>query len=403
MDINSKLSDKVEAFGGCITRTMSIKAMEAGALNLAQGFPTEDPPTPLLEAAIGSIKGHRNYYADMRGDPKLRDAVAAYTKRFNGLEACGDNNVTITCGTTEAMIATFMAIINPGDEIILFEPWYENYMPQTILAGAKVKFFTLEPPEYLIDLDRLKTLFSNKTKAIVINTPNNPTGRVFTHEELSGIAHLCQKYDALAIVDEIYQHIVFDDNQHISLASLDGMSERTITINGISKAYAATGWRIGWAIAPYELTLAVRRVHDFLTGAVPTPFQDAAVVGLNLDDSFFDGLKQTYTKRRASLAEWLTQAGFSFFLPEGAYYILADIGGFGFSSSEEFAETLIRDAGVAVVPGIAYFADPKWRERTVRFTFSKPDEVIRNAGLRLYEWSPQALSQPFPDFTMFDR
>lgn len=402
MDINSKLSNKVEAFGGCITRTMSIKALEADALNLAQGFPTEDPPAPVVEAAIGSIKSHRNHYADMRGDPKLRDAVAAYTKRFNKLEVCGDKNVTITCGTTEAMIATFLAIINPGDEIILFEPWYENYMPQTILAGATVKLFTLEPPRYLIDLDRLKKLFSDKTKAIVINTPNNPTGRVFTHEELSGIAQLCQKFDTFAIVDEIYQHIVFDDNRHISLASLEGMNERTITINGISKAYAATGWRIGWAIAPHELTLAIRRVHDFLTGAVPTPFQDAAVVGLNLDDSFFDDLKRTYTIRRASLAEWLTRAGFSFFLPEGAYYILADIDAFGLRSSEEFAETLIREAGVAVVPGTAYFADPKWRERTVRFTFSKPDEVIRNAGLRLYEWSPQAMSPPFPAYFMFN-
>src|ERR1051325_8400421 len=176
MDINSKLSDKVEAFGGCITRTMSIRAMEANALNLAQGFPTEDPPAPVLEAAINSIKGHRNHYADMRGDPKLREAIAGYAKRFNGLQVCGDQNVTVTCGTTEAMIATFLAILNPGDEIILFEPWYENYMPQTILAGAMVKLYTLEPPNYVIDIDRLSTLFSNKTKAIVINTPNNPTG-----------------------------------------------------------------------------------------------------------------------------------------------------------------------------------------------------------------------------------
>lgn len=387
-----ELSDKVESFGECITRRMSIRAMEHGALNLAQGFPNEDPPQEMLDAAVRSITSHRNYYADMRGDPKLREMIANYTQRFNGLEVNGQDQVTVTCGTTEAMIATLLAIINPGDEVILFEPWYENYLPQTILAGAEVKLYTLEPPKYAVDLDKLQSLFSSRTKAIILNTPNNPTGRVFTLEEMSGMADLCRRFDVYAIVDEIYQHIVYDNDRHISLAGLDNMSERTVIINGISKAYAATGWRVGWAIAETELTLAIRRVHDFLTGTVPTPFQDASVVGLSLPDSYFQSIRKRYTRRRKLLADVLTKASINFFMPEGTYYILADISKFGFSSSEDFAQTLLTEAGVAVVPGTAFFSNRMWRERMVRLTFSKEDEILVRAGERLLDWSTKRMS-----------
>jgi aminotransferase len=387
MSVANKLSDKVTAFGECITRRMSIRAMEHDALNLAQGFPNEDPPQEMLETAIESIKGHRNYYADMRGDPKLRDAIAVYTKRFNGPEVNGLDHVTVTCGTTEAMIATLLAIINSGDEIILFEPWYENYLPQTILAGAVAKLFTLEPPHYEVDTHRLRNLFSSRTKAVIINTPNNPTGRVFTSEELTGVAKLCREFGAYAIVDEIYQHIIYDDHQHTSIATLDGMSERTVIINGVSKAYAATGWRVGWAIANPELTLAIRRVHDFLTGTVPTPFQDGSIAGLILPASYFQELKDRYTRRRELLATYLRDAGIPFFMPEGTYYILADISRFGLPSSEEFARALLTEAGVAVVPGTAFYGKGNWRDCMVRLTFSKEDETIARAGERILAWS----------------
>lgn len=387
MSATARLSNKVESFGECITRRMSITAMEHNALNLAQGFPNEDPPQEMLDAAVSSITSHRNYYADMRGDPRLREIIAAYTKRFNNCEVSGQDQVTVTCGTTEAMIATLLAIINPGDEVILFEPWYENYLPQTILAGAEVKLYTLEPPNYHVDLDRLQSLFTRRTKALILNTPNNPTGRVFTIEEMNGIADLCRRFDVYAIVDEIYQHITYDTHHHVSLAMLDDMAERTVIINGISKAYAATGWRVGWAIAQTELTMAIRRVHDFLTGTVPTPFQDASVIGLSLPDSYFETIRERYIRRRKILANVLTTAGIEFFMPEGTYYILADIAKFGFGSSEDFAQVLVKEAGVAVVPGTAFYRDGKWRDRMVRLTFSKDDETLVRAGERLLDWS----------------
>ena len=277
--------------------------------------------------------------------------------------------------------------MNAGDEIILFEPWYENYLPQTILAGATLRLFTLEPPDYRIDLNKLKSMISSRTKAVILNTPNNPTGRVFSIEEMTGIADLCRTHNLYAIVDEIYQHIVYDGHEHVSLASIDNMACRTITINGISKAFAATGWRVGWAIAPETLTLAIRRVHDFLTGTVPTPFQDAAIAGLSLPDSYFRMIVERYDKRRKLLADLLTEAGVKFFSPAGTYYLFADISNFGFDSSETFTESLLKEARVAVVPGTAFFRTPKWRDKMVRLTFSKDDETIACAGERIVEWA----------------
>ncbi len=387
MKAKINLSNKVEAFGECITRRMSIRALEHRALNLAQGFPNEDPPQEMLDVAIASIQGHRNIYADMRGDPNLRETIASYTRRFSGLEVSGNDHVTVTCGTTEAMIATLLAIANPGDEVILLEPWYENYLPQIILTGAIARTYTLEPPDYRVNVNKLRNLFSAKTRAVIINTPNNPTGRVFTREELDGIARLCREFGVYALVDEIYQHIVYDDHQHISMAGLDGMIDSTVIINGVSKAYAATGWRVGWAVANPELTLAIRRVHDFLTGTVPTPFQDGSVAGLTLPDSYYKTIKERYTRRRKLLADFLTQADIPFFMPEGTYYILADISGFGFPSSEEFAQALLLEAGVAVVPGTAFYGKGNWSNRMVRLTFSKEDETIACAGESILAWS----------------
>ncbi len=379
-------SNNINSFGKCITREMSVKATELSALNLAQGFPEDDPPSEMLEEAIKAIRGHRNYYADMRGDPLLREAIALYAERFSKLKVDPIKEVTVTCGATEAMIISLLSLINPGDEVILFEPWYENYLAQTILSSAVKKYYLLEPPNFIIDKDKLEKIFSSKTKAIIINTPNNPTGRVFNKQELQIIADLCIKYNVIAISDEIYQHIIFDGNEHISIASLDGMYERTITINGISKAFASTGWRVGWAIANPEITNALRRVHDFITATVPTPFQLAAIKGLNLPDSYFNNLVELYTHKRTILSEGLMELNLSFLIPEGTYYILADISNLNFNSSDTLTDTLLHDAGVAVVPGSAYYQNKLFKDKYVRITFSKDLDTIKKAIIRLKEW-----------------
>lgn len=393
MTFSERLNSKVSRFGSCITRGMSIEAAKAGAWNLSQGFPDEPPPSDVALAAIHAITSGRNQYADLRGLPELRYAVAAAMKRFHGIDwVNGDKHVTITCGTTEAMLMCLLTLVDEGrgDEVILIEPWYENYSPQVILSGATLRTVVLGPPDYHLTEDLLGPVFNSRTKAIVITNPGNPTGRVLTKAELQLLAEFCKRYDTFALVDEIYDQFVFDGRTHISLAGLPGMADRTVTINGISKSFACTGWRVGWAVTPEPLTAAVRRVHDFITANVPTPFQIGAVAALELPDSYFLDLRHRYEKRREILCGYLERTPLKFQRPEGAYYIMANVDDTGRTSSQLTRELLDR-AKVAVVPGEAFHRDPEFADSVIRFTFSKSEEVLHSAGealLRFFEPSP---------------
>jgi aminotransferase len=376
------LNRKVDRFGSCITRGMSVEALKAGAWNLSQGFPDEPPPPEVALAAINAITSGRNHYADFRGMPELRHAVATAMSRFHAIDwVDGDKHVTITCGTTEAMLVCLLTLVDEGrgDEVILIEPWYENYWPQLVLSGATLRTVVLKPPDYRLTEEVLGPAFNARTKAIVIANPGNPTGRVLTKAELELLADFCRRYDAVALVDEIYSHYVFDGREHISLASLPDMAERTVTINGISKGFACTGWRVGWAVTPEALTPAVRRVHDFVTATVPTPFQIGAVVALNLPDSYFADLHDRFSTRREILCGYLESTPLRLQRPEGAYYVLADVRATGRTSSQLTRE-LLDHAKVAVVPGEAYHRERELADTVIRLTFSKSEEVLHSAG-----------------------
>jgi aspartate/methionine/tyrosine aminotransferase len=346
-----------------------------GGYNLAQGFPDFDAPEEIKQAAILAIQSGLNQYPVTFGEPKLREAIAAKVEDYNRIKCDPETDITVTCGATEAMIATLKAVVNPGDEIIVFEPFYENYGPDAILSGAKPRYVTLSPPDWNYDPDELSRAFNQQTKAIIINTPNNPTGKVFSRQELEEIANLCIKWDCLAITDEIYEHIVYDGRQHISIASLDGMAERTVTINSISKTYSLTGWRVGWAIAPREITGRIRKVHDFLTVGAPTPLQEAAAFALKMPSSYYAQLQGRYNQARACLCEILSQVGFEFSPPKGAYYIITRTDKlqkrFGVSDDFAFSLKLIELAGVATVPGTSFYATPGKGINEVRFCFCK--------------------------------
>jgi aminotransferase len=365
---------------------MSRLAREHGAINLAQGFPNFAAPDLLKEAAARAIHDDINQYAITWGAQALRDAVARKYARWYGLGADPEREITVTCGATEAMISTLLAVVNPGDEVIVFEPFYENYGPDTILADARPVYVPLTSDEPL-DLDRLAAAFSSRTRAIIVNTPSNPSGRVLTAAELAAIAELCQRHDALAVTDEIYEHIRFD-GPHIPIATLPGMRERTVTISGASKTFSVTGWRIGWIIAPAGLTDAIRKVHDFLTVGAPAPLQEAVAVALDgLDSSFYDGLTAMYLGKRDLLHHALTEAGFRCRAPEGAYYILADFTGLGPAAEgpcddTEFAVWLSRAVGVTPVPGSSFFREGGGRT-LVRFVFCKTEDVLLEATRRL--------------------
>ena len=314
------------------------------------------------------------------GEPELRAAISAKAKRYNRIASDPDTDITVTCGATEAMIATLMAIINPGDEIIVFEPFYENYGPDGRLSGATPRYVTLHPPDWRIDPDELAAAFNERTKAVIINTPNNPTGKVYSRAELEMIAELCNRWDAYAVTDEIYEHILYDGAQHVSMASLPGMEDRTITINSISKTYSVTGWRVGWAIAARPITQRIRKVHDFLTVGAPTPLQHAAVVALSLPDEYYEGLRAHYSEARDFLLDVLQEAGFSVSIPRGAYYSMADVTGlmpvFGADDDFSFSRRLIEVARVATVPGSSFYSDRTMGQKQVRFCFCKRWETL---------------------------
>jgi aspartate/methionine/tyrosine aminotransferase len=377
------ISHKAQQFTESVIRDMTRQAQLYGAINLSQGFPDFSAPEEIKLAACDAIMADVNQYAITWGAKSFRDAIAEKSSWYLGLEVDPEREITVTCGSTEAMMAAMMAIVNPGDEVIVFEPFYENYGPDAILSGATPRYVTLYAPDWHFDQDQLAAAFNDNTKAIIINTPNNPTGKVFNSEELRTIAELCHKWNAIAITDEIYEHILFNGKKHVAIATLDGMRDRTITINGLSKTYSVTGWRVGYTIAPPEITLSIRKVHDFLTVGAAAPLQEAGVHALRLPRSYYDNLQADYTVRRNRLLPVLKDVGFQCFDPDGAYYVMTDISEFGYKDDVEFARFLVKDIGVAVVPGSSFYHEPRLGSSQVRFTFCKKDETLTAAEERL--------------------
>lgn len=375
-----QLSKITETFTESVIREMTRVSDACNGINMSQGFPDFESPLAIREAAIKAINEHHNQYPVTFGEPELREAIAIKAAAYNSIKCDPVTDITVTCGATEAMIATLTAIINPGDEIIIFEPFYENYGPDGILSGAKPRYVTLYTPDWKYDPDELKAAFNEKTKAIIINTPNNPTGKVFSRKELLEIAALCLQWDVYAITDEIYEHILYDGLEHISMASLPGMHDRTITINSISKTYSVTGWRVGWAIAHASITARIRKVHDFLTVGAPTPFQHAAVSALAFPENYYAELHNKYLKARDYTLETLNGAGFEPVIPKGAYYIIAGVKDlferFSAKDDFDFSRKLIDRTRVATVPGFSFYSEQDIITRQVRFAFCKRFETL---------------------------
>jgi aminotransferase len=388
------LSDKVEHFTESVIREMTRQAMLYNAVNLAQGFPDFPAPAEIKLAAQQAVAADVNQYAITWGAKNLRNAIARQIGVWQGISVDPEKEITVCCGSTEAMISTLLAVCNTGDEVVIFEPFYENYGPDSVLSGAKPKFVKLRPPadaaaEWTFDEKELRKAFHRHTKAIILNTPNNPTGKVFTRTELELIRDLCVEFDVLAITDEIYEHILYDGTEHISMASLDGMRDRTVTINGMSKTYSVTGWRVGWAVAPEKITNAIRKVHDFLTVGAPAPLQEAGTAALSLPPEYYLKLAEGYRTRRDRLVPALTTAGFRCFQPRGAYYVMTDISAFGFPDDIAFTKHLVKEIGVAAVPGSSFYRDPRDGARQVRFAFCKKPETLDEAARRLAKINPR--------------
>ena len=381
------VSRKASLFTESVIREMTREALKHGAVNLSQGFPDFPAPEDIKQRAMQAISMDVNQYAITWGARDFREAIARKTERFLGLSIDPETEITVTCGSTEGMIAAMMATVDPGEEVVLFEPFYENYAPDAILSDARPRYVALRAPDWTFDPEELRAAFNEKTKAIIICNPNNPTGKVFTREELEFIAALAREHDALCFTDEIYEHIIYPradaEIQHISMAQLDGMRERTVIVNSMSKTYSVTGWRVGYVIAPPEITNAIRKVHDFLTVGAAAPLQAAGAYALSLPPEYYEHLQSDYIKRRDLLLPTLEEAGFRTFRPDGAYYIMTDISGFGFKSDVEFTRHLIRDIGVACVPGSSFYSDPQLGSQQVRFCFCKRDETLLKAAERL--------------------
>ena len=375
-------AQRASTFKESVIREMTRVANSHGAINLAQGFPDFPMPEPMKDAACAAIHGDINQYAITWGTPALRLAIAEKYRRWYDMDIDPDREITVCCGATEAMAAVFLALIDPGDEVIVFEPYYENYGPDAILAGAKPVFVPLEGLEWKLDPEKLRAAFSDKTRAIVVNTPHNPTGRVFNREEISLIAELCQKYDAIAITDEIYEHIRYAGGHHV-LATWPGMRERTVTISGLSKTFSCTGWRLGYAIAPAEMSSPIRKVHDFLTVGAPAPLQTAGAIGMAFGPEYYNQMALDYRERRDVMVNALNEAGFRFSAPEGAYYVLADFSEISDLRGVEFAMWLAKEIGVATVPGTSFYHDPKLGDTVTRFAFCKKLETLEKAAERL--------------------
>jgi aspartate/methionine/tyrosine aminotransferase len=381
------VSRKASLFTESVIREMTREALKHGAVNLSQGFPDFAAPEDIKQVAMQAIANDINQYAITWGAREFREAIAKKTKWYLGLEIDPESELTVTCGSTEGMIAAMMATVDPGEEVVVFEPFYENYAPDAILSDARPRYVSLRAPDWSFDKDELRAAFNTKTKAIIICNPNNPTGKVFRREEMEFIAGLCQEFDALCFTDEIYEHIIYPregvEIQHISMAQLEGMRERTVIVNSMSKTYSVTGWRVGYCIAPPEITSGIRKVHDFLTVGAAAPLQAAGAYALTLPPDYYERLQTEYRARRNVLLPVLENAGFQTFSPDGAYYIMTDISAFGFASDVEFTRHLIRDIGVACVPGSSFYSEPARGAQQVRFCFCKKDETLMLAAERL--------------------
>ncbi len=384
-----RLAERVNLFPESVIREMTRIANRHGAVNLGQGFPDFDPPSEMVQAAHEALDGPYNQYATTWGTQGLREAICRKAGNFNGIEADPDENVTVTCGATEAMMCAMLSLVDPGDEVVLFDPYYENYGPDAVMSGATLKTVPLRPDHaFTYDEEVLKDAFGQGTKAIILNTPNNPTGKVFTRDEQQVIADLCIDHDVVCVTDEIYEHILYDDREHVSMATLPGMAERTITITGASKTYSCTGWRVAWAIAPPEMSIALRRTHDFLTVGAPHPLQVGVEAALELPQRYYDDLLARYTKQRGHLVELLAGAGFDPVTPEGAYYVMADFTGVegpkeAQRDSRSFAEWLTSEVGLTGVPGGSFYHKPGVGEDLIRFHFAVTEKTLEAAEAKL--------------------
>lgn len=376
------IAPRVQVFTESVIREMTRLCQQHNGINLAQGFPDFPAPEALKEAACRAVMNDVNQYAITWGTPALREKIAHKARTFNQIpDVDPAKHITVTCGATEAMMAVMLSVITPGDEVVLFEPYYENYGPDAALSEAKLRFVPLEGQDFRINPETLRAAFNAKTRAIIINTPANPCGKVFTRAEMELIADLCKEFDALAITDEIYEHMIYE-GEHISIASLPGMAERTITISGFSKTFAVTGWRLGYAIANEEITRAIRKTHDFLTVGAPAPLQEAAITAMDFGQDYYDDLLAKYKARRDLMFEILTEAGLKPILPQGAYYMMADVSRYGLPDVQ-FVHRMIEKVGVAAVPGTSFYHDKALGQKWVRFAFPKKPETLEAARQRL--------------------
>lgn len=376
-------SARIGEFKESVIREMTRLAFEHKAVNLAQGFPDFAAPSQVKAAAQTAIAEDSNQYSITWGTPPFRNAIRDYYRRFYQIEVDPQTEITVCCGATEGMVASLLALINPGDEIVVFEPFYENYWPDSQLSGAICRYVRLQPPNWTFDPDELRAAFTNRTRAVILNSPNNPTGRVFSRSEIAEIIRLCEEYDALLITDEIYEHIVFDGAEHLPPITLGQARERCVLVNSLSKSFSVTGWRVGWVIASPELTASIRKVHDFLTVGAATPLQQAGITALGLPDAYFSELAENYRNKRDLLIGILEKAGFRCLVPKGAYYIMCDISAFGFASDTALCKHLVEEIGVAAVPGSSFFSDPASGRQLIRFCFAKKPETLQAAGEKL--------------------
>src|SRR5215510_2477928 len=381
------VSRKASLFTESVIREMTREALKYGAVNLSQGFPDFSAPEDIKRRAMEAIEQDINQYAITWGSKDFRDAIAAKTDWYLGIQIDPETELTVTCGSTEGMIAAMMATVDPGDEVIVFEPFYENYAPDAILSDARPRYVPLRAPDWTFDQSELRAAFYSKTNAIIICNPNNPTGKVFTRPEMEFIGGLCQEFDALCFTDEIYEHILYPregaEIAHISMAQIAGMRDRTVIVNSMSKTYSVTGWRVGYCIASPEITSAIRKVHDFLTVGAAAPLQAAGAYALSLPPAYYKQLQTDYQARRDLILPELEKAGFGTFSPDGAYYVMTDISAFGFKDDVEFTRHLIREVGVACVPGSSFYSNPSLGAQQVRFCFCKKDETLLLAAERL--------------------
>ncbi len=377
------LSAKAARFTESVIREMTRMALQYKAINLSQGFPDFPAPAEIKRAAQEAIAADTNQYAITWGSKNLRLSIAEKFAATTGISIDTEREITVCCGSTESLMSSMMAIINPGDEVVVFEPFYENYGPDAIMSGAMPRFVKLHAPDWTFDPAELAAAFGPKTKAIILNTPNNPTGKVFERAELEMIRDLCIRWNTFAITDEIYEHMLYDGAKHIPIVTLDGMRDRTITINALSKTYSVTGWRVGWAVAPPDVSVAIRKMHDFLTVGAAAPLQEAGAVALKFPQEYYEKLASDYAQRRERLLGILTAAGFKCFKPRGAYYIMTDIAAFDFRDDVAFAKHLVSEIGVAAVPGSSFYHNPGDGRTQLRFTFCKTEKTFQAAEERL--------------------